>query len=400
MRIAHLADLHLGFGWSQGPQDEFGHSMRMRDVSAACTAVFAGVRAARPDLIVIAGDVFHSSRPENVAVHHLMLALARVRAELPDTPIVIVAGNHEYPTSYPAACVLQLLEPLGVHVVWRTSEQLAFPALGLSVLCVPEAKGMARPALLPNPEARWNVLLLHGEIRGVIPGTRESDDSWSAEDVSGAWDYVALGHYHVHHQVAPRAWYAGAVEYTTTNVWGELRDEARKGVPGKGWVLHDCTTGEHTFHPIATRRFIELPWFSADGLTAPEVDARIQATVDAAPGGIDGAVVRLIVEGVTREVNASLDRKAMRKIRARTFYFAFEAIAPAPAVEVREQRAAMKRMTLAELVADKLVTNCRESGLDPVKLLALSAEYMGMAEEKGLLPGDEAQVAREADVAA
>ncbi len=47
------------------------------------------------------------------------------------------------------------------------------------------------------------------------------------------WSYVALGHYHVQHEVARRAWYAGSLDYIGPNVWGELSDERGMVVAGR-----------------------------------------------------------------------------------------------------------------------------------------------------------------------
>ena len=58
------------------------------------------------------------------------------------------------------------------------------------------------------------------------------------------WSYVALGHYHVQHEVAERIWYSGALDYVSSNPWGELQDETRLFVKGKGWLLFDLESGE------------------------------------------------------------------------------------------------------------------------------------------------------------
>ena len=84
--------------------------------------------------------------------------------------------------------------------------------------------GVPRPALVPDPAARFNVLVLHGEIAGVLPAAAAATDRVSNEiavDELNAeeWTYIALGHYHVYRSVAPRAYYSGSIEYTSANVW-------------------------------------------------------------------------------------------------------------------------------------------------------------------------------------
>ena len=52
-----------------------------------------------PELVLIAGDVFHQVRPTNTAILHAYLQFARLRNALPNTEIVMVAGNHDTPRS-------------------------------------------------------------------------------------------------------------------------------------------------------------------------------------------------------------------------------------------------------------------------------------------------------------
>ena len=48
------------------------------------------------------------------------------------------------------------------------------------------------------------------------------------------WDYVALGHYHVAHEVAAERVVRGSLEYLPPNPWGQLQDEAERGRDGQG----------------------------------------------------------------------------------------------------------------------------------------------------------------------
>jgi DNA repair exonuclease SbcCD nuclease subunit len=89
-----------------------------------------------PDVVLIAGDVFHQVRPTNTAILHAYLQFARLRATLPHTEVLMVAGNHDTPRSAETGCILRLFVPLGVHVVDAEPRALDFPALDLCVLSV------------------------------------------------------------------------------------------------------------------------------------------------------------------------------------------------------------------------------------------------------------------------
>jgi DNA repair protein SbcD/Mre11 len=257
--------------------------------------------------VLIAGDVFHQVRPTNTAILHAYLQFARLRAALPRTEVVMIAGNHDTPRSAETGCILRLFVPLGIHVVEAEPRALEFPELDLSVLAVADNQH-ARPKLAPPGTRRWNVLLLHGEVEGMLgpfAATHEmATQEIPQEDLhTSRWDYIALGHYHVYRRMAPNQFYSGSLDYTSTNSWGERIEEEMAGVPGKGIVEHDLATGTHTFHPLQpSREFLDLPMVSARGLTTEEVNARIAAAVEGCPGGIDDKVVRLVIRDLPRHI--------------------------------------------------------------------------------------------------
>jgi len=67
VKLAHLADLHLGFR-QYSRQTAQGINQREADVARACRRALDDVVAQEPDLVVIAGDLFHSVRPTNTAI--------------------------------------------------------------------------------------------------------------------------------------------------------------------------------------------------------------------------------------------------------------------------------------------------------------------------------------------
>ncbi|MDH3455727.1 MAG: metallophosphoesterase, partial [Gemmatimonadota bacterium] len=62
MKLAHLADVHLGFRQYHRLTAN-GINQREADVASAFRNVIEGVIAAAPDLVIIAGDLFNSVRP-------------------------------------------------------------------------------------------------------------------------------------------------------------------------------------------------------------------------------------------------------------------------------------------------------------------------------------------------
>src|SRR5690606_5572789 len=67
MLIAHLADLHLGYR-AYARLAAGGINARERDVALAFRAALDRIIELRADLVLVAGDVFHTVRPSNAAI--------------------------------------------------------------------------------------------------------------------------------------------------------------------------------------------------------------------------------------------------------------------------------------------------------------------------------------------
>ena len=339
-----------------------------------------------PDVVLIGGDVFHQVRPTNTAILHAYLQFARLRAALPNTEVVMVAGNHDTPRAVETGCILRLFTPLGVHVVDGEARALEFPELDLSVLAVADNQHR-RPKLAPPGTHRWNVLLLHGEVEGML-GPFAATSELSTQEIpqeelhQSQWDYIGLGHYHVYRRIAPNQFYSGSLDYTSTNTWGEKIEEGLAGVPGKGIIEHDLATGRHVFHPIApSREFVDLPLVSARGLTTEEVNERILSTVESWPGGIDDKIVRLVVRDLPRHITRQLDHKQLREFRRRALHFHLDTRRP-EMIRAVGHGAPGRRPSLADFVRDKLRERLVSADVDRDALVQLGLKYLKDAEER------------------
>ena len=383
MRLVHISDLHLGFRQYQRLTPA-GINQREADVAASFRRAMDKVVELRPDVVVVAGDLFHNVRPTNPAILHAFAQFSRLRQALPDAPVVLIAGNHDTPRSSETGCILRLFVELGVEVVDDAPRRLSFAERDLSILAVPDVPG-TRPALVPEAGVRHNVLLLHGEVEGVLPTSVTATDRASLEiskEELGAerWTYVALGHYHVYRQIAPNAYYSGSLDYTSANPWGELLEERAAKLPGKGFIEHDLATGAHCFHPLPpSRELVDLPAVSGGGLAAADVDAAIRAAVDACPGGIDDKIVRLVLRDVPRHVTRELNHKAIREYRRRALHFLLDPRKP-QVVRTHGHGAPGKRPSLADTLREKLSARAIEADIDRERLVSLGLHYLSLAE--------------------
>lgn len=385
MKLAHIADPHLGIRQYQR-QTPGGINQREADVAQAFRAAIDGVIGARPDAVVVAGDLFHSVRPTNSAIVFAFRQFQRLREALPDAPVVLIAGNHDTPRSAETGSILRLFEELGVHVASDEARRLEFPELDLSIFAVPHQALLAsdRPSLRPEGDARYRVLLLHGEVEGIFPGDRSGADYGGAligsrELSAGKWSYVALGDYHVQLQVDDRIWYAGALEYVSPNFWGDKRLERELGIKGKGWLLVDLDTGTVERKRVPSARQVVDLETDASGLDAPAVNDLIKAQVASVKGGIEGKILRLKIYNVPRHVVRELDHAAIRAYKTAALHFNLDLRRP----ETRSTSGAgspWRRQTLPEVVREYLGRRPLPASMDREEFVRLGVRLVDVAE--------------------
>lgn len=384
MKLVHIADIHLGFRQYQR-QTPTGINQREADVARSMQRVIDKVIELRPDLVLIAGDVFHTVRPTNPAILHAFKEFSRLMAMLPDATVVMVAGNHDTPRTAETGCILRLFKPLGIKVVDGATQQIRVGERDLTILAVPDM-AQGRPSLEPDPTSKYNILLLHGEIEGVLPKYgRELDRSpmeiTRKELAAEKWDYVALGHYHVYKSIAPNAFYSGSLDYTSTNSWGELAEERELGIQGKGIIEYDLEKKTQTFHSLPPGRpWVDLAPLSGAGLSPASLDEAIRDALDKCEGGIEDKIVRLVVRDVPRHILRDLDHKALRDYKRRALHFHLDTRRPEIVRPEKGQAAPGRRASLADTVRDKLRSRILTENIDREALVELGLHYLREAD--------------------
>jgi len=387
MKLAHLADLHLGFRQFDR-QTAKGANQREVDVAEVFKRAVDDLLEQKPELIVIAGDLFHSVRPTNAAILYCFRQLQRLRTGLPSTPIVVIAGEHDTPRSSETGTILRLYEALGVEIAVEDARRIVLPTLDCAVLAVPQqALAKAdRPALRPEAGGpTLNVLVTHGVYGGLGEerGTVEYGGAALSRELLAPekWDYIALGHYHTAQSVATNAWYSGSLEYLPPNPWGQLQDEADLKKPkrtGKGYLLVELPGARVTFRPIAPmRRHIDLPPIQGAGLNAKELDAQIAERVAAAK--IDDQIVRLLVWDVERATARDVDHAAIRGYKSRALNFQLDLRRPASQRVASVSGAGTRRQTLPETVKEFLGRRPLDAELNRETFVKLGVEYLESA---------------------
>jgi len=312
LRVCHLADVHLGYR-RYNKLTKSGLNQREHDVNLAFQEAVGRIISLKPDLTLIAGDLFHAVRPSNANVTFCFRQLRRLARET-GSPVVVVAGNHETPKRTDTGSVLQLFAEIeGVFVAESGIEVFGFRDRDVAVTCVPHAALLEKEKLNLRADDRftYNLLVVHAQV----------NERW-VSDFGGVelelkalnpheWDYIALGHVHVHRVVALNGAYSGALEHTSANIWSESSQP-------KGFVELALPSGKRIFHPLTSpREVVVLESIDATPLEPQELTALITERVEGIAGGLEGKIVRLEIKGLSRECYRNLDHRELRALRAK-----------------------------------------------------------------------------------
>ena len=316
MIVAHLSDLHLGY--RSYDRVEKGRNVRERDVEAAFEGALERIARLAPELVVVSGDIFDRPDPPSSAVVALARGLEGLRTSLPDTPVVMVAGSSDTPLRAGGPGALAAFDTIpGVEAASDEVRTVRLLGGDLHVALVPH-RALLRspfPDVQAEPRARWNVLVLRGRMtsaRATAAALGRKRSTSLTLDPSG-WDYVAMGYEHAHGTVAPRIAYAGSLERIGPDPWGEAAEE-------KGFVAADLASGEVRFHAIPGRAVVELAGIRVRPGEPEHVSRRIEEVVRETPGGIDGKIVRMRIQGLPGGAPPRLDEALLEGLRARALH--------------------------------------------------------------------------------
>jgi exonuclease SbcD len=321
MRIVHLADTHLGFR-QFGPKLDPVRNINQRECDvydrwheAVDTAI-----GLRPDVVIHAGDLFDSSRPAPRAVAEALDGFARLREM--GIPVVVIAGNHETPRFRSGGSVFEILERFGIEAVWAEPRTIRIGEI--AVHAVPHEPAAARLAedirsVSPDPAAAANVLVVHAGLEALPrPGYGEVNEIELDPEViaEAEHDYIALGHLHRHRVPQANAAYSGSLERLD---FGDV--EGAKGVLEID-LARSGSSGFLTVHPVACRAVHDF------AIPCAELDAgQVLGAMEAAIGNtsLDGALVRVRLEQIARDVYHALDHAAAAELLVDCFHYQLSA---------------------------------------------------------------------------
>ena len=312
LRIAHLADTHLGFSALTRLCPTTGRNQRAVDIEHAfAAAVTHIIEAGDIDLVLHAGDVFHHSRPPMQTLIFFVQQMRRLEAA--GIPTIVIGGNHDTPRLRNAGSVLDLCAVACRNVLFATGYDwerfpLIFKDRKVVVTAVPHgAFTNEQPpnAMLTENDA-INLLVAHGSFDLAV----QHDRRGGADEIEDAlldprYDYIALGHWHIHERKRTNTFYSGSTERIG------LSDLTAK--PGYVRVALGAG-GEPAIEHVAlpARDHLTLPLVHGEELSAEAIVAQVVRLLERETAARRAEAIVLC--GV-RDTALGVDREVVRLLR-------------------------------------------------------------------------------------
>jgi exonuclease SbcD len=269
------------------------------------------------DLVIHSGDVFDSVRPATHVIIGFLKQTARITARA-DIPYLVAAGNHETPRLRTTTAALEyanLVNAYSAHGFEIDYHPIEVGDVTVGVTLVPHGAVATAGAVTPEHDADINILVTHGLVPNLEARQHEMGEAnLHSGMLEGAFDYIALGHYHDFHEHKENSYYSGATERFS---FGEVASE-----PGFAIVEFDGggVSVEHV--PIEARPMIDLPFIRAREMDATQLTAEVHKRTENVD--LDGAIVRLRAYDVRRGVASGVDREILRDLQRRCLNFSLE----------------------------------------------------------------------------
>ncbi len=312
MRIMHIADTHLGYS-AYSKVDSQGINQRETDFYDSFRQAIDKAIEMRPDVVIHAGDLFDTVRPQNRAIDFALKQLIRLSDEKIKT--VLISGNHSTPRLRETGNIFRIFEHLDhIHSVHQPGLQKIVKG-DLTIHAVPHSVAPPMHEFIsnatPSGDTKYNVLVLHG---GILGSNTYKMDEFNEQDVPASsiskdFDYVALGHFHRFTEVRRGMYYSGSTERLGFGEVGQT----------KGVIEVDLDEDKAIFHELTTRDMIDIPSIDASELTSSEILKEARERISAS--SIDDKIVRLTVSKVKPDAYRALEVATVRKLGSAAMHF-------------------------------------------------------------------------------
>jgi len=324
MKILHVADTHLGYS-AYRKVTEDGINQREVDVYDAFKQFVDYAVKSKPDLIIHAGDLFDSVRPNNRAITFAIKQVLRLSKR--GIPFVLIAGNHEHPKLKETGHIFSIFDHMEhVYPVYNAKyEVLSFDINNekITIHAVPQSSSKDEfdnnlDKLKSDSSSDYNILITHGCVKGIKEfSMNEFNELFiPVSYLKADFDYIALGHYHKYTEVSSNAFYAGSTECLTFTDSGDK----------KGFIELELTDKklDHIFITLRNRPMIDTKPIQCFNLSLDEVMKKIKDTVGVVEP--EGKIFRIILEDIPSHIYRGIDFSEIRAQSNKAVHYEIKAV--------------------------------------------------------------------------
>jgi len=288
IKFIHLSDIHIGLQTHGKINPATGKNTRLEDIVKSLDFVFDYALKESVDLVLIAGDIFHRENPHPTEEIEFARRVVNL-VEESRTKVVMVLGNHDYPSAGGKASAVEIFPALdieGVTIVRKPGLHTLDTENGqVQIACLPwagrsglvskdEYKSLSTQEIQIEIEKRLiaiirdlsskvdnsnpAIFLGHLSVRNAKLSGTERDTITISDPIvpvselnNGAFNYVALGHIHrfqnLNKDGFPPIVYSGSIERI------DFTEEKEK----KGFVIGEIAESEEGWK--CEYEFIETP---------------------------------------------------------------------------------------------------------------------------------------------
>jgi exonuclease SbcD len=295
IKFIHLSDIHIGLQTHGKINPATGKNTRLEDIVKSLDFVFDYALKESVDLVLIAGDIFHRENPHPTEEIEFARRVVNL-VEKSRTKVVMVLGNHDYPSAGGKASAVEIFPALdieGVTIVRKPGLHILDTENGqVQIACLPwagrsglvskdEYKSLSTQEIQIEIEKRLiaiirdlsskvdnsnpAIFLGHLSVRNAKLSGTERDTITISDPIvpvselnNGAFNYVALGHIHrfqnLNKDDFPPIVYSGSIERI------DFTEEKEK----KGFVIGEIVESEegwkceYEFMETPARKFLTI----------------------------------------------------------------------------------------------------------------------------------------------
>jgi DNA repair exonuclease SbcCD nuclease subunit len=323
MKILHISDTHIGYSAYRKATPD-GINQREIDIYNAFSKFVDYAIKIKPDLIIHAGDLFDSVRPNNRAITFALKQIIRLSHE--KIPFLVIAGNHEHPKLRETGHIFSIFDHIDcVYPIYNAKYEthcFEFENKKITIHAIPQCELKKYfeeeiKKIKPDPESDYNIFTSHGAVSGIQIFTMNEFNELiiPTKILSKKFDYIALGHYHKYTKLSDNAFYSGSIERLT------FADSPNK----KGFIELEIKNGKQrtNFIELNIRRMIDPEPIKCKNLQLDEIMKKIKETINEIKP--KEKTFRLTLEDIPAYIYRNLDFNEIRKLSEDAVHYEIKA---------------------------------------------------------------------------